>query len=141
MMRFLAALLAAGLLAPMLPAAGARAQAAVPFESVPLERPAGRPHLLAYSCMLAGAGLVGASFALNDRADRSYHQYLVAIPPADFDRLYHRAVLQDRLSAGALLAGEGLIAAGVWLRFLHRPATERVGLVVEPGLCAVSLRF
>lgn len=141
MTRFLAALLAAGLLLPILPAARARAQAAVPFEPVPLGRAAGHPHRLAYGCLLTGAALVGASFAITDRANHAYDEYLVATRASDIRRLYDRAVLDDRLSAGALLGGEALIAAGVWLRFLHHPPGDRLRVAVAPGQCAVSLRF
>ena len=41
-----------------------------------------------------------------------------------------------------LLAGEGLLATAVWLRFLHAPRERnRLTFEVEPARCAVSLRF
>jgi hypothetical protein len=138
---FLAALLAAGLLVPLFPAARARAQAAVPFERVSLERPPGRPHRLAWTCLATGAGLVGASFAITDRANRAYDEYLRSTEPDEIGRLYDRAVRDDRLSAAALLTGEALLATGIWLRFLHRPPPSRLAVVVESDRCALSLRF
>ena len=137
-----AASLAASLLFELsLPAACAARQAAGPFESVPLEPPVRAPHHLAYGSLLAGAGLVGLSFALTDRANRSYDGYLTATAPAEIGHLYDETVRLDRLSAATLLTGEALIAAGVWLRFLHRPAPQRVALTVDARRCAVSLRF
>jgi len=142
MKRLVAALVAAGVLIGVVPpAACADAQAAGPFEPVPLEQPAPAPHRLAWTALLAGAGLVGTSFALTDRANRAYDDYLAATEPAEVARLYDRSVHLDRLSAAALLGGEALIATAVWLRFLHRPAPRRVALSLEGGRCAVSLRF
>ena len=142
MKRFVAALLAASLVAELsLPAACAAQQAADPFEAVPLAPAARPPHRLAYASLLAGAGLVGLSFTLTDRANRRYDDYLNATQPAEISRLYDESVRLDHLSAAALLTGEALIAAGVWLRFLRRPAPQRAALIVEPGRCAVSLRF
>ena len=142
MKHVVAALLAASLLFELsLPAACAARQAAGPFEAVPLEPPPRAPHRLAYGSLLAGAGLVGLSFALTDRANRSYDRYLDAPAPAEIGHLYDDTVRLDRLSAAALLTGEALIATGVWLRFLRRPAPQRVALTVDARRCAVSLRF
>jgi hypothetical protein len=72
MKRIVAALLAASLLFEIpLPAACAASQAAGPFEPVPIEPPVRAPHHLVYGSLLAGAGLVGLSFALTSRANRS----------------------------------------------------------------------
>ena len=137
-----AASLAASLLLELpLPAACAARQAAGPFESVPLEAPVRVPHHLAYGSLLAGAGLAGLSFALTDRANRSYDRYLTATAPDEIGRLYDETVRLDRLSAAALLTGEALIATGVWLRFLRRAAPRRIALAVDASRCAVSLRF
>ncbi len=142
MKRIVAASLAASFLLELfLPAACAARQAAGPFEPVPLEPPPHAPHRLAYGSLLAGAGLVGLSFALTGRANRSYDRYLAATTPAEIGHLYDETVRLDRISAAALLTGEALIATGVWLRFLHRPASQRVALTVDSHRCAVSLRF
>jgi hypothetical protein len=142
MKRVVAAMLAVSLLsAPLPPAAGATRQAAGPFEIVPDDHPVRTSHRLAYASLLVGGGLVGLSFTLTDRANRSYRGYLSATEPAEISRLYDAAARFDHLSATALLTGEALIAMGVWLRFLQRPAPQRVALTVESGRCAVSLRF
>jgi hypothetical protein len=137
-----AALLAASLLCESCsPAACAVRQAAGPFESVPLDPPVREPHRLACGSLLAGAGLIGLSFALTDRANRRYDTYLAATEPAEIDRLYDETARLDRLSAAALLTGEALVVTGVWLRFLHRPAPRGVALNVDARRCAVSLQF
>ena len=142
MKRVAAVLLAASLvIVPVRPAACAPAQAAGPFEEVPAGTAPAPPHRWAYLSLAAGAGLVGLSFALTDRANRAYDEYLVATAPGDVGRLYDRAVRYDRWSATALLTGEALVATGVWLRFLHRPASRRLSFAVAPDRCAVSLRF
>ncbi len=142
MRRVVAAVLAAGIfLGPLSTAACAGAQAADPFPSVAGETPAHVSHRWAYASMLGGAGLVGLSFVLTDRANRVYADYLQATDPAEVTRLYDEAQRYDRWSATSLLTGEALFAAGVWLRFLHRPAPRRVSLEVEPTRCVVSLRF
>ena len=142
MKRIVAAVLAASLIIEsLLPAACAARQAAGPFEPVPIEPPARASHRLAHGSLLAGAGLVGLSFALTDRANRSYDRYLASTSPAEIGRLYDDAVRFDRLSAASLLTGEALIVTGIWLRFLRRPAPQRVALTVGTRRCAVALRF
>jgi len=142
MRRAVAAVLAASLLLQLRPpAACAAAQAAGPFERVPLEDRPRTSHRWAYASLVAGAGLAGLSFVLTDRANRTYDRYLTVTDPAEVGRLYHESQHYDRLSAAALFTGEALFAAGVWLRFLHRPAPKRVVLTVDPSRCAVSLRF
>jgi hypothetical protein len=42
-----------------------------PFETIPLPSGQGHSHLLAYSSLLVGAGLVGASFAFSNRANEN----------------------------------------------------------------------
>lgn len=136
-----AALAASFLLQVGSPAACAAAQAAGPFERVPLEDQPRTSHRWAYASLVAGAGLAGLSFVLTDRANRTYDRYLTATDPAEVSRLYDESQHYDRLSAASLFAGEALFAAGVWLRFLRRPAPNRVVLTVDPSRCAVSLRF
>ena len=137
MKRAVAVLTAAGLLLSLRPA-GARAAAS--FENVPL---AGAPrvsHRWAYASFAAGAGLAGLSFAISDRANRTYGEYLQATDPAEATRLFDRTVHFDRLASASLLTGEALVAFGVWWRFLHRPARPTT-ITLGPGRCAVSLRF
>jgi hypothetical protein len=156
MMRILAAFLAASLAAQIfLPAVCASAQAAAtfeagtdvappaagPFEVVPQESPPDGTHRLAWASLLTGAGLVGLSFALTDRANQSYDDYLVATDPGRAEHLYDRATRYDRLSAASLLAGEALVASAVWLRFIRPRPAPRLTLVAEPDRCAVALRF
>ncbi len=142
MTRLAAAAIAASLLVGAIePAACARAQAAAPFEAVPVDAPVHGSHRLAYASLLAGGGLVGLSFALTDRANRTYDQYLVATDPVEVTRLYDRTVHFDRLSATSLLVGEALVATGVYLRFLRRPAASRLDVALAPDRCALTLRF
>ena len=154
MMRIAAAFLAASLAAQFfLPAVCASAQAAEPFAAdstaapagpfpvVSLETPSDGTHRLAWASLLTGAGLVALSFALTDRANRDYDDYLVATDPARAERLYDRTRHYDRLSAASLLTGEALIATAVWLRFIRHRPDSRITLVAEPDRCAVALRF
>lgn len=165
MMRILAAFLAASLAAQVfLPAVCASARAAeplsgasagperadvvrdpgpppTPFEIVAQATPPRRSHRLAWASFLTGAGLVGLSFALTDRANDAYDDYLLATNAADAERLYDRTRRYDRLSAASLLTGEALVATAVWLRFVRPRPESRVALVAGPDRCAVSLRF
>ncbi len=142
MRRLAAASLAASLLVSTLePAACARAQAAGPFPEVPVETPRAPSHRWAYASLLAGAGLVGLSFAITDRANQSYADYLRATDPDEVRRLYDEAARYDHYSAAALLTGEALVATGVYLRFLRRPAPSRLAFSLDARRCAVSLRF
>lgn len=142
MKRTVAVLVAALLIVTdLVPAARVHAQAADSFPVVPL-RPAPRGHhLFAYGSLLAGASLIGASFALAQHADRTYDDYLAATDPPRVERLYDRTVRYDRLSSAALLSGEVLIAAGLYLRFLRRSPDSRLGIDLGPQRCAATLRF
>jgi len=122
-------------------AAPATAWAAEPFETVVLPSQKETSHTLAYGTMLAGAGLVGASFVWRDRANERYDRYLDATEPDEISRLFDETTRLDRLSSGALIAGEMLIAAGLYLRFVRHPSTERVSVIATPTRCALSLRF
>jgi hypothetical protein len=122
------------------PAVCAHAQAAGPFETVPMPvRSSTSGHRAAYLTIGAGLGLVGVSFALRRRANGRYAEYLAGTDPDEIVRLYGQTVSLDRWSAAALIGGELVVAGGVYLRFL-RP-TSRVRLAVTPSRCAVSLRF
>ena len=142
MRRITAAWLAALLFAEALfPAARASAQAASPFPEVPLPSNSQGTHVAAYLSMLGGAGLIGASYVFADRANDRYAEYLTATDPGEITRLYDDTVTLDRLASGSLLAGEALIATGLYLRFLRRPPTSRLDLSVGPTRCALAWRF
>ncbi len=129
------------LLGSIEPAACPPAQAAVPFETIPLTPPLRRGHGWAYASLAGGAGLIGLSFALTDHANRTYDRYLAATDPPEVERLYDETVRYDRFSSASLLTGEALIVTGVWLRFLRRPAASRVHLSLSPRRCSVTLSF
>lgn len=146
MRRFAAATLIAGaVLTSPTWAACASAQAASPFEVVPRATAPARSHRAAFACAAAGAGLLVASFPLRDAADRRYLDYLAETDPTRIESRWNDSVRADRLANGSLLAGEALVATAVWLRFVHRPRTAPVALVLGsahgPASCAVSLRF
>ena len=123
------------------PAARALAQAAAPFPVVPIENPKPRRHTWAYLSMAAGAGLVGLSFVYSGRADDAYNAYLESSDVSEIETLFDRAVHNDHVSQASLFTGEALIATGLYLRFIRRPAPRRVSLSVMPSRCAVSFRF
>jgi hypothetical protein len=125
--------------ASCVPAACAPVQAAVPFAQVPLTEPTGASHRLAYASILAGAGGIGLSFVLTQKANRRYDAYLLATDPAEVTSLYDETTRLDRWSSTSLLGGEALIVAGLYLRFLRAPS--RMLLALAPERCAVSLRF
>jgi hypothetical protein len=142
MIRLPATLLAAALACTGLETtACAPARAAQPFAEVSMPAPERRSHLLAYASLIAGAGLIGASFTLADRAEDTYQEYMNATDPDRISDLYDRTASYDRLSSGFLLAGEALIATGIYLRFVRPPPPQRVGLVFGAGTCALSMRF
>jgi hypothetical protein len=125
----------------MQPAARALAQAASPFPEVPLPVPAQRSYTWMAVSFVSGAALIGASFGLADAGDRRYADYLRATDPGRITDLYDDAVLFDRFSTASLVAGEVLIATGIYLAFLRRPLPSRLDMVLEPSRCGVSLRF
>lgn len=142
MRRITAASIAACIILELvLPAARAHAQAAEPFQVVPIEKPAHRGHGWAYLSLLGGAGLVGVSFHFANRADRAYDEYLITTDLERIEVLYDRAVRNDHISHASLLTGEVLVATGLYLRFIRRPSAARVSLTLEPSRCALSYRF
>jgi hypothetical protein len=122
-------------------AACAFAPAASAFEVVPRVQPVQRPHRAAWACLIAGAGLVGASFPLGTAADRRYHDYLVESDPAAIPGRWNASLRADRVASGSLLAGEALLATGTWLRFIRRERGPGVALELGPARCALSCRF
>lgn len=97
-----------------------------------LESPA-PPYTRAYVAFGAGVVLTAGSFALATSADRAYGRYLGASDPGSISTAYDNARRLDHQSAGALLAGTGAIALGVYWRFLRRStATRGASLEVEP---------
>jgi hypothetical protein len=125
----------------ILEAACAHAPAASAFEVVPRLPAVHRSHRAAWVCALAGAGLVGASFPLATSANSRYRDYLAETTPDAIPGRWAASVRADRLASGSLLAGEALIAAGTWLRFIHRPGGPGVALDLGPARCALSCRF
>ena len=119
----------------------AQAQAAVSFEEVTLHPPRPTSHRLAWCAATAGVALVAGSFPLAAEADRRYSRYLREGDPAAIEARYAATVRMDHLASASLLTGEGLLLTGLWLRFVRRPAAAHVSWGVEPGRCAVSLRF
>src|SRR5439155_15939813 len=116
-------------------------QAAEAFPEVPLPKPPPHPKRWPDVSILAGAGLIGVSFALERRADRAYDRYLEATDPSAITRLYDRARSDDNLSTLSLLGGEALVAFGVYLKFLRRAPGDRLALQCHADRCAVCLRF
>ena len=139
MTRFVAARLAAALALAAAP--GGVALAAGPFQEVPLPPPVHSSHTWSNLTLIAGAGLIGASFALSRRADESYDAYLLATDPDRIGDLYDRTITYDRLSSGSLLAGEAFLAAGVYFRFLTPPHGAHASLQLSPRRCGLSLGF
>ena len=119
----------------------AQAQTAGPFPEIPLGGAPGQTHVVAYASMLAGAGLVVESFDLAHRANQAYDGYSAGTDPRELEKLYDRTVHYDHLSSGALITGEVLVAMGIYLRFLRRPASSRLGLSLESRRCVLALRF
>ena len=99
-----------------------------------LESPA-PSHTRAYVAFGAGVALTAGSFALAASADRAYDRYLAASDPAAITSAYDDARRLDHWSAGTLLAGTGVIALGVYWRFIRRPPPARgLSLELEPDL-------
>jgi len=142
MTRAVAVLAAAGVLLLALdPAVHARAWAADPFPRVEIEPQGGSSHLLAYSCMISGVGLIAWSFPLSKQADGFYHDYLAATDPGQITDLYDRTEKYDHYSSAALIGGEVLLATGIYLRFLRRAPPARVQLSLGPERCVLFWRF
>ena len=142
MRKLVAAVAAASLTwAAMQPAARALAQAADPFPEVPIPSPPRRSYAWAALTLVSGATLIGGSFGFSDAANRRYREYLRATDPGQIARLYDEAVTFDRLSTASLVAGEVLIAGGLYLAFLRHAETPRLELVLGPTRCGVSLRY
>ena len=98
-------------------------------------------HFGAYLALVSGAGLVAGSFALRDRANSTYDDYLAATDPEDITALYDRTVLYDRLSSASLVTGELLFVGGLYLRFLRPEPTSRLSLSVGLQRCALAYSF
>ena len=142
MKALLAGSLVLALVIPCGTAAGADAPAADPFPVVPLENPASRSHGWAYAAMLGGAALIGSSFLVTDHANDRYDEYLAATDPARIESLYDETLRLDLAARITLFGGEGLLATGIYLRFIRRPPPPRsVSLSLRPNRCAVSLHF
>lgn len=119
----------------------ASAQAASLFQEVEVRQPPRAPHTGSWIAALAGAGLVTASFPLATRADRLYERYQRETDVSRIDERYRATARADRLASAALVSGEVLLVAAVYLRFVRRPAESPVALELEPARCAVTYRF
>jgi hypothetical protein len=138
-MRIVAAMLAATVVSGGIAAPGSAR--AAPFEEVPLDGDGHLSHRAAYVCLASGLGLIGASFEFSRRANREYDRYLESSDPAEIVRRFDRTGHYDRLSNGSLIAGEVLLATGLYLRFLRPRPGAKVTLSLDPGRCSVSWRF
>ena len=115
------------------------ADSASPFEVVPRSASLRHSTKWAWITAIAGATLVGASFPLADEADRRYSAYLAETDVSRIDERYHATQRMDRISSGALLAGEVLLGTAVWMRFVR--GDRHVALDVRMDRCALALRF
>jgi hypothetical protein len=129
------------LCATILTAASAHAQAAAPFPVVESAPAAHQSHRLANASVLGGIALIAASFAIEHQADRAYDDYLAAIEPSQISRLYQRTVRFDHESTAALIGGNVLVAAGLYLRFVRPSPSTHLSLAVDARRCAVNLSF
>jgi hypothetical protein len=133
--------LALVLTAELTSAACVSAQAAAPFPVVEIQQPRRQSHFFAYLVIGSGAALVGGSFVLSQEADDAYAAYLRETDPAQIEHFYDRAVTFDKLASASLATGEILFVTGIYLRFIKQPRDSRLGLVVGPGRCGLSLRY
>ncbi len=141
-MRRLAALwLAACSFAALAPTARSQVPPAPPFANGAEVRAPEGSHRAAYASMAVGATLVGLSFHLAHRADQVYEEYLDATEPSRIESLYDRAVRYDRWGRATLIGGEGMLALGLYLRFVRHPLPARMSLEAFPNRCALSVRF
>jgi hypothetical protein len=143
MKRVVAALLAAVIALTDLPvpAAAGDPPAADPFPVVTLPATPHRSHTAAWVSLGAGAGLLATSFLVHERANRTYDVYLASTNPDEIGDLYTRTTNLDRLSGASLIAGEVLLATGVYLRFLRAPREAKLSFDLSPGRCAAVWRF
>lgn len=123
------------------PAAGNPREAQVPFPVVGLPSAPHRSHTTAWLALGTGAGLLTTSFLVHERANRTYDVYLASNDPDEIGGLFDRTANLDRLSGAALIAGEVLLATGIYLRFLRTPHDPRLSLDLAPGRCAATWRF
>jgi hypothetical protein len=117
----------------------APADTASPFEVVPRSASPRHSYKWAWITAIAGAALVGVSFPLADEADRRYNAYLAETDVSRIDERFRATQSMDRLASGALLAGEGMLATAVWLRFVR--GDRRVAFDVRTDRCALAVRF
>ena len=122
-------------------AACAHAQAASPFPEIPIVTEEPPSYAWAYVALGSGVALVGGSFLLSEHADHTYQEYLESTQPGRIESLYDRTVLYDRLAGGGLVAGELLLATGIYLRFVRRPRSARMTLDLGPRRCALAYHF
>jgi hypothetical protein len=126
-------------------AASAHAQAAHSFPEIKTSEKMKTSHKWAYVSMVAGAGLIAASFPLANHADDLYADYAVATDPDQIEQLYDETIRYDWYARGALIGGEVLMGFGLYLRFIRQPRHDRpeatLDLRLEPGRCALAFSF
>lgn len=132
-------------------AAAAEPPPAPPFQRIPTEERDSSPHKLALGTAIVGVVLVGVSFPLAAEGDRLYEDYLAETDVDQIEDRFQATLRMDNLAKASLLAGEVLLAAAVWMRFVHSPPSSRVATVergerplrldVRPDRCALALRF
>jgi hypothetical protein len=84
---------------------------------------------------------VTASFPLAARADRLYERYQSEADVSRIEERYRATARADRLAGAALISGEVLLVAAVYLRFVRRTAESPMALEFQPARCAVTYRF
>lgn len=134
----LASVTPAGILWAQAPAL-APADTASPFEVVTRSSTPRQSAKWVWIAAITGAALVGVSFPLADEADRRYNAYIAETDVTRLDERYNSTQRMDRLSSGTLLAGEGLLATAVWIRFVR--GDRRVGFDMRMDRWALALRF
>jgi hypothetical protein len=103
-------------------------------------------HTKAYVAFATGAALTAGSFFLQRSADRAYDRYLAGTDPARITADFHDAERLDHLSTATLLTGTGLLAIGVYWRYVRRGDAAK-GATLEPSLTphhaglALAIRF
>jgi len=108
---------------------------------VEVQQAHGPSHFWAYVALGSGVALVGGSFVCSQEADDAYAAYLRETDPVKIEHYYDRAVMFDKIATASLATGEILFVTGIYLRFIKQPRESRLGLVVGPGRCGLSLRY
>lgn len=120
--------------------AGDGTPAPSPFPVVEVPPSNGHRHRGALISAVTGLGLIGASFAWHEAANRRYDEYLNETDPDAIESRWNAVKRADRWSTSSLIAGEVLLATAVYLRFV-RPGPRRVAVAVSPARAALVVRW